>query len=157
MRYAEWLVGASLALCGTLSAQQAAPSDPGAQLKGVFEEVSELVVKGAEQVPADKYGFQPNATVRTFGQLVAHIADGNNYYCARAGGQKVDWSDAVEKTTTDKAAIMQKLKASIGQCAALHAKNSTAPQLLSNYGHLNLHYGNMITYLRLMGMVPPSS
>jgi len=148
---------ASLVLCGTLSAQQAAPSDPGAQLKGVFEEVTELVVKGAGQVPAEKYAFQPNATVRTFGQLVAHIADGNNYYCARAAGQKVEWSDAVEKTTTDKAAIMQKLQGSIALCAAQHAKNSTALQLLSNYGHLNLHYGNMITYLRLMGMVPPSS
>ncbi len=157
MRSIISLSGASLVLSATLAAQQPAPSDPGAQLRGVFEEVTELVVKGAEQVPADKYGFQPNATVRTFGQLVAHIADGNIYYCARAGGQKVEWSDAVEKSTTDKAAIMTKLKASIAQCAALHAKNSTSPQLLSNYGHLNLHYGNMITYLRLMGMVPPSS
>ena len=147
----------SLVFCGTLAAQQPAPSDPGAQLRGAFEEVTEWVVKGAEQVPADKYAFQPNATIRTFGQLVAHIADGNIYYCARAAGQKVEWSDAVEKTTKDKAAIMQKLKDSIAQCAALHAKSSTAQQLLSNYGHLNLHYGNMITYLRLMGMVPPSS
>ena len=157
MRSVAWFHAASLVLSGTLAAQQPAPSDPGTQLRGVFEEVTELVVKSAELVPADKYGFQPNATVRTFGQLVAHVADGNNYYCARAGGQKVEWSDAVEKTTTDKAAIMQKLKASIALCAAQHATSSTAPQLLSNYGHLNLHYGNMVTYLRLMGMVPPSS
>ena len=157
MRMTGLLVGASLLLCGPVTAQQPAPPDPGAQLKNVFEEVTGWVTKGADQVPADKYGFQPNASVRTFGQLVAHIADGNNYYCAQAAGQKIEWSDAVEKTTTDKAAILQKLKASFALCAAQHAKNSTAGPLLSNYGHLNLHYGNMITYLRLMGMVPPSS
>ena len=157
MRSITWLSAAALVLSGTLSAQQAAPSDPGAQLRGVFEEVTGWITKGAEQVPAEKYSFQPNAPVRTFGQLVAHVADGNNYYCAHAAGQKVEWSDVVEKTTTDKAAILQKLKASIATCAALHARSSTAPQLLANYGHLNLHYGNMITYLRLMGMVPPSS
>ena len=156
MRIIRWIGGVSVVLCGTLSAQQP-PSDPGAQLRGGFEEVSGWVTKGADQVPADKYGFQPNASVRTFGQLVAHIADGNNYYCARAGGQKVEWSDAVEKTVKDKAAILQKLKDSMALCAAQHAKHSTAGPLLSNYGHLNLHYGNMITYLRLMGMVPPSS
>ena len=157
MRMTGLVVGASLVLCGPVAAQQSAPSDPGAQLKAAFEEVTGWVTKGADQVPADKYGFQPNASVRTFGQLVAHIADGNNYYCARAGGQKVDWSDAVEKTVKDKAAILQKLKDSMALCAAQHAKHSTAGPLLSNYGHLNLHYGNMITYLRLMGMVPPSS
>ena len=157
MRSITWLCGATLMLVGVVSAQQPAPSDPGAQLKAAFEEVSLWVTKGADQVPADKYGFQPTATVRTFGQLVAHIADGNNYYCARAGGQKVEWSDAVEKTVKDKAAILQKLKESMALCAAQHAKSSAAGPLLSNYGHLNLHYGNMITYLRLMGMVPPSS
>ena len=157
MRIIQWLGGASIVLCGTVAAQQPAPTDPGAQLKAAYEEVTGWVTKGADQVPADKYGFQPNASVRTFGQLVAHIADGNNYYCAQAGGQKVQWSDAVEKTIKDKAAILQKLKDSFALCAAQHAKNSTAGPLLSNYGHLNLHYGNMITYLRLMGMVPPSS
>lgn len=157
MRNAGWWIATTLVLSTPVAAQQPAPSDPGAQLKTVFEEVTGWVTKGADQVPADKYGFQPNASVRTFGQLVAHIADGNNYYCAQAGGQKVQWSDAVEKTIKDKAAILQKLNDSFALCAAQHAKHSTAGPLLSNYGHLNLHYGNMITYLRLMGMVPPSS
>jgi uncharacterized damage-inducible protein DinB len=144
------------AVVQTASAQ-AGDNDPHAIAKVGFDEVSANLMKSAEMVPADKYGYKPTATVRTFGQMVAHVVDGHNYYCARAAGRGVQWSDAVEKGPTDKATLVAKLKASIGMCNAAYAAAGNLGPKLANYGHDSLHYGNLITYLRMMGMVPPSS
>src|SRR5688572_5140169 len=62
-----------------------------------FAEVSSLVMKSADMVPADKYTYRPVATVRTFGELVAHVADSYTWYCSRASGRNLEWSDAIEK------------------------------------------------------------
>jgi hypothetical protein len=94
--------------------------------------------------------------VRTFAEQIAHIADAHNYYCARAAGRNLEWSDAVEKGSMDKATLVQKLKQSVDGCRGAYASGQAGP-LVSNIGHTNLHYGNIITYLRMMGMVPPSS
>jgi uncharacterized damage-inducible protein DinB len=156
MRKMVLLTGAALLWGSGLVAQQAAP-DPAAALKGGMDEVTGWITRAAEMVPADKYAFKPAPTVRSFGQLVAHVADGQNYYCARAAGQNVEWAETVEKGNHDKAGVIQKLKESTAACAAAHAKSGAAGPLIANYGHNNLHYGNIITYLRLMGLVPPSS
>jgi uncharacterized damage-inducible protein DinB len=156
MRNVLWLAGTSLILTGTLAAQQPAP-DGGASLRRSFEEVSGWVATAAERVPADKYAFKPIGTVRTFGQLVGHIADGQNYYCAQAAGSPVEWSTPVESGSQEKAVLIAKLKESTARCAAVHAKGSVAQGAIANYGHTSLHYGNIITYMRLMGLVPPSS
>ena len=157
MRKTLLLAGTAVLLCRGLDAQQAAANDPAALLKSSFDEVTGWITRAAEMVPADKYAFKPAPTVRTFGQLVGHIADGRNYYCARGAGENVQWGDPVEKGSQDKAVLVQKLKESTARCAAAHAKSGAAGPLISNYGHDNLHYGNIITYLRLMGLVPPSS
>ena len=52
---------------------------------------------------------------------------------------------------------MQKLKQSVVGCAGAYSATGQVGPLISNIGHTNLHYGNIITYLRMMGMVPPSS
>src|SRR6185503_3109772 len=54
--------------------------DAAAALRKSFTEVSAWVSKAADQVPAEKYGYQPVKTVRTYGQLIAHITDSFNYY-----------------------------------------------------------------------------
>ena len=56
-------------------------------------ELSGWITKAADMVPADKHSFKPVSTVRTFGELIGHIADGSNYFCAFAAGKKVQWSD----------------------------------------------------------------
>jgi uncharacterized damage-inducible protein DinB len=157
MRMTVLLTSAGLLIGRSLAAQQPAASDPAALLTRSFEEVAGWMTKAAEMVPADKYAFKPAATVRTFGQLIGHIADGQNYYCARGAGRNVDWVETVEKGSQDKAVLLQKLKESIAVCTAAHAQAGITGPLIANYGHANLHYGNLITYLRLLGMVPPSS
>ena len=122
-----------------------------------FAEVSGWVTKAADLVPADKYTYRPATTVRTFGQLIGHIVDSHNWYCARAGGQNVEWSDPVEKGKTDKATLVQKLKQSIDTCATVYGGSGQIGVLFANIAHSNLHYGNIITYMRMLGMVPPSS
>lgn len=149
---------ATLTLVASVSsaAQQPNPNDPAAALRQGFDEVSGWVTKASDLVPADKYGFKPAATVRTFGQLIGHIADAHNYYCARAAGRQVEWSDAIEKGSQDKAVLVRKLKESITACGAAY-NGGTAGLLLANVAHSNLHYGNIITYMRMLGLVPPSS
>jgi uncharacterized damage-inducible protein DinB len=140
-----------------LTSTQAAPSAL-EELGKSFAEVSAVVMKSAEMVPADKYSYKPVATVRTFGELAAHVADSYVWYCTRASGRNVEWSDAIEKGRTDKATVTQKLRESLAICSATYANSSShVGGLINNIGHTNLHYGNMITYLRMMGLVPPSS
>ena len=141
----------------TNTAPQASANDTTAALRKNFSQVSEWVAKAAEIVPADKYNFQPTKSVRTFGQLVAHVADSYQYYCASAAGQKAQWSDAIEKGNVDKATLAQKLKEMSNTCNAAYGANGQASALIENIGHTNLHYGNMITYLRLLGITPPSN
>jgi uncharacterized damage-inducible protein DinB len=135
-----------------------AAQTPNDEVKKGFIEVNDWVVKAAEMVPADKYNFKPTETVRSFGQLVAHITDSYNYFCANAVGNKVKYSTPVEEGSTEKDSLLPKLKEAVGRCAAAYdAKNSQFAPLFSNVGHTNLHYGNIITYMRLMGLKPPSS
>jgi uncharacterized damage-inducible protein DinB len=149
------LVCCLLLSAGAVFGQAASPSD---EVKKGFNEVNDWVVKAAEMVPADKYSYKPTDTVRTFGQLIAHITDSYNYFCARAVGNKAEWADPVEKGSTDKDTLMPKLKEAVGRCtAAYDAKNSQFGPLFANVGHTSLHYGNIITYMRMLGLKPPSS
>ncbi|MEP7272040.1 MAG: DinB family protein, partial [Acidobacteriota bacterium] len=122
-----------------------------------FGEVSGWISKVADLVPEDKYGYRPTATVRTIAQQIGHIADSYNYYCARAGGRPVQWSDAIEKGDSRKAALSQKLKQATDACNAAYAGDGQAAMLMANIAHSGLHYGNLITYLRMLGLKPPSS
>jgi uncharacterized damage-inducible protein DinB len=134
-----------------------AGSGAAAALREGFGEVSGYVSKAAELVPADKYTYQPTKSTRTFGQLIGHIADGYAYFCAAAGGKKVEWSDGIEKGGTDKATLVKKLKQTTDSCHAAYGGAGQVGELLKNVSHTNLHYGNIITYMRLLGLVPPSS
>ena len=150
---------AVLVLASSVAAAQAAPpnpNDPRAMLHGGLREVGTWAEKGAELVPADKYTYKPVGTVRTFGELVAHIADGMNWYCANASGKKTEWSDAIEKGKTDKATVTAALKAAHANCHRV-TNDGQLKELMQNMAHTNLHYGNMITYIRMLGLVPPSS
>jgi uncharacterized damage-inducible protein DinB len=131
------------------------------------------VTAAAEQVPESSYSYRPVPTVRTFGQLIAHIAGSQDMFCAMALGDPAVASDEVEKTTTGKAALMAALKASTEHCKRAYAmtdadamkrtvkvfagERSALWALLYSTVHDDEHYGNIVTYMRMLGMVPPSS
>lgn len=142
----------------SIYAQAAQPADAATELRKGFTEVSVWVTQAAELVPEDKYNYRPVDSVRTFGQLVAHITDSYVFFCARGSGNNVEWSDAIEKGNSDKATLVSKLKQATDRCNEVYKGSSgRVGPLLGNVGHTSLHYGNMITYIRMMGLKPPSS
>jgi uncharacterized damage-inducible protein DinB len=146
----------SLALVGSTEAQQPT-GDVGAALRKNYADVVSLLAKSADLVPADKYNYRPVGTVRTFAQLVGHLADAHNYYCAIAAGKQVQWSDPIEKGVSDKATLVAKLKESIDLCTRVYGGVGKVDVMIENIAHTNHHYGNMVTYVRMLGLVPPQS
>jgi uncharacterized damage-inducible protein DinB len=165
-----------LALPILLGAQQtptAAPANPiTASEKGLYMVIVGPVVRAAEKMPEENYAFKPTPDVRSFGQLVGHVADANYAFCAQAQGLP-NPSKNIEKTKTSKADLVAALKDSVASCgkafdAMTDASGSELVKfrgfqlakltLLSlNTAHTDEHYGNMVTYLRLKGIVPPTS
>ena len=132
--------------------------DVSTEMRNAFNEVNGWVTSAAEMVPADKYNYRPVDTVRTFGQLIGHLTDSYKYFCEQAVGNNIKWSDEVADGPTDKNTLLPKLKEAVGKCnAAYNANNAKLRPLFSNVGHTSLHYGNIITYMRMMGLKPPSS
>ena len=118
-------------------------------------QVADWIVQSAESVPAREVFVQAVEGTRTFAQLVAHIIDGYHYYCRLAKGP-VEWSDTAEKTASTKAELLKQLaRGHRGVHQACPAASSTRRS--RTWGTASLHYGNMVVYLRLMGIVPASS
>ena len=169
------LLTAGLLLVATsLQAQDKASGAAAANgIQNIYSIAKGYILKSAEQVPEDKYAFKATKDVRSFGQIVAHITDAQNNLCAAAAGNPKPYSDATEKTVTGKAALIAALKTSFAACDAAYAaatdatlskaatmfgQPATVAQVLTmNASHDFEHYGNLVTYMRLMGMVPPSS
>jgi uncharacterized damage-inducible protein DinB len=126
-------------------------------LRRSFAEVSGFITKSADMVPADKYSYRPTPSVMTFAQVIAHVADSYYFYCARVAGRPAPDDDATARGPLDKATLVAKLKQATDVCTAAYAGKPVVRPALTNIGHTNLHYGNIITYLRMLGMTPPSS
>ena len=132
------------------------------------------IVESAAQMPEADYSFKPADNVRTFGQILAHVADTNYFYCARSKGEEPPVPDGtLEKTATTKAAIVKALGESVAYCDAVYAALTAASAaemvkagsnqvprvqpLFGNVAHNVEHYGNLVTYFRIKKMVPPST
>jgi uncharacterized damage-inducible protein DinB len=166
------LLGASVV--GFAQAPGAAPTaNPISASHGkVYAMLAGVVVSAAEKMPEENYGFKPTADVRSFGQLVGHLADSQYYFCALASGQSQPASEA-EKTKTKKADLVAALKDAVAYCNKAYAGMTDAKGgemvklmgsdfarltvLSANTAHDYEHYGNMATYMRIKGIVPPSS
>jgi uncharacterized damage-inducible protein DinB len=156
-----------------LASQQAQPANPiTLSEKGLYAFLSDAVVRAAEKMPEANYAFKPTPEVRSFGQLVGHVADANYMFCAQARGE-ANPAKNIEKTKTAKADLVAALKDAVASCNQTFAGMTDASgseltrfrdfqmaklTLLSlNTAHTDEHYGNMVTYLRLKGIVPPTS
>jgi len=169
---------AILAPAGVLVAQTPSP-DPGnltrfsRALKTRFDSIKRDVVEAAEAVPESEYVFRPTPQVRTFGEIVGHIADSQLFFCGVAGGANPEYADTHERSTHGKAALLQALKDSVARCDEVYTRTDATNalelvqvgkgdalrgmMLVDNVSHDNEHYGNLVTYMRLKGHVPPST
>ncbi len=149
-----------------------AQSTPAGDLKAMWSSVSNNVVRSAEKMPEENYAFKPAPEVRSFGQILGHVADAQYMICATAKGEKREPAQ-VEKTKTTKADLTAALKESAAYCDAVYSGLTEAKMaetvkmfgrertrfgaLMMNVNHTMEHYGNLVTYLRMKGQVPPSS
>lgn len=173
--FASILAIAPAALLSQEKAQTAAtpPSNPITQSeKGVYSFLSGAVVRAAEKMPEENYSFKPTPDVRSFGQLVGHEADANYMFCSLAAGE-ANPAKNIEQTKTSKADLVAAIKdaveycnktfsgitdASASQMVKFRSFSFTRLAMLSlNTAHTDEHYGNMVTYMRLKGIVPPTS
>jgi uncharacterized damage-inducible protein DinB len=131
------------------------------------------LIRSAEQMPEENYTFKPTPEVRSFGQLIGHVANANYLFCSTVKGEKSPATTDYEKATS-KATLVQGIKDAFAYCDGAYqisdAKANTEQvtffgsmtgsrlwALMFNVAHNNEHYGNLVTYFRLKGMVPPSS
>jgi uncharacterized damage-inducible protein DinB len=154
-------------------APAAPPANPiTASEKGLYSFISNAVIGAAQKMPEENYSFKPTPDVRSFGQLVGHVADANYMFCSLASGEANPMKD-IEKTKTSKADLVGAIKGAVAYCnqafdGMTDAKGSQMMKFMNfdiakitmfslNTAHTDEHYGNMVTYLRLKGIVPPTS
>jgi uncharacterized damage-inducible protein DinB len=155
------------------STQAAPPANPiTLSEKGLYSFVGGAVVGAAQKMPEENYSFKPTPEVRSFGQIVGHVADASYMFCSQAMGEANPAKD-IEKTKTSKADLVAAIKDGVAYCnkalgSMTDAKGSEMVKLFNfnmakltvlslNTAHTDEHYGNMVTYLRLKGIVPPTS
>jgi len=147
-------------------------------LQGQYATLKRNLTGAAEKMPAEHFSFRPTPEVRTFAELFAHTIETQYFFCSTVkGGPDPAAGKALEKTATDKAAIVQIVKDGFAYCDEVFAnltdeavagmitlgvppnqrQAARGTQLTMVVVHGNEHYGNMVTYMRIKGIVPPSS
>jgi uncharacterized damage-inducible protein DinB len=175
--YPKTFIAPCLSIIALATTALAQTADPQTQaLKQFYEFNKRVAIASAEKMPAEHYGFKPSADVRSFAELISHIADGNYLTCSSAKGEPSPNGSELqktEKTVKTKAEVIKALQASFNYCDAVFDKltDATLKETVKFFGkeqtkaliitlnvhHGGEHYGNSATYLRMKGLVPPSS
>ena len=152
------------------SAQAGNPLSAGA--KAQFTGISSFVTRSADKIPESLFSFRATPEVRTIAQLFGHIADAYFGMCAAADGSKPP-QEGLEKSATTKDALVKALADGVSYCQSVMERTTDqkgsesvpfyfgpTPRLSILYfvtTHTYEHYGNLVTYMRLNKIVPPSS
>jgi hypothetical protein len=143
------------------------------ELQTGYGRVKDNIIKAAEKMPAESYSFKPTPDIRTFARVVNHVTEAQVHSCGAANHTDASALAKVPAETADKAAIVDALKASFAECDKAYAgltdanmaeilqagpfKRSRLSMLWGNVAHDNEQYATLSLYLRLKGLVPPSS
>jgi uncharacterized damage-inducible protein DinB len=129
----------------------------------LWKNVTAYITTAAAEASEAEYAYRPVATVRSFGQLIGHIAGAQYMFCAVALGDPPREEDEVERTKTSKADLLAALRASTEYCGKAYGQSDTDAQQARLFGAgraastlgLNAthaeHYGSLVTYLRMQG------
>ncbi len=156
-----------------LNAQPAAPAaNPvSTELKQAYDRVANNLLRMAEKMPEENYSFKPVPEIRDFAGTLTHTIDYQMRTCSTVNGEAKSVDAAFKKTKAD---IVAAMKTSIDECSKAFSAltDATAVQLMSGgrgpqrsrlgtlngiVAHNNEEYGYLCIYLRLKGIVPPSS
>ena len=140
--------------------------------KMVQKQVTGWIERAAEKMPEEEYAFKPDPASRSFGQILGHIADAGYLFCSTVLGESSP-SPGIEKTKTTKAELRAALHDAFTYCnrayealtdaganetvKAFGQERNKLGALWFNASHNLEHYGNLVVYMRLKGIVPPSS
>jgi uncharacterized damage-inducible protein DinB len=140
--------------------------------KLAYGRVKGMLLRSAEKMPEENYNFKPIDTVRSYGQIIGHVADAQYLFCSIALGEK-NPSLKIEQTKASKADLIAALNTAFAYCDKAYdgMTDASATQMIKLFGndapklsaltvnnmHDMEHYGNLVTYMRLKGIVPPSS
>lgn len=172
-----------LAVSSTVSAQTsdggywvALSPSTAASVRNMHATIRRNLFEAAESMPPADYAFKPTREVRSFGEVIGHVINANFLFCSQAKGEASP-STTNHERTTDKTTLVKALGDALRYCDEVYAattdKNAgelvklTGPGaggqstrglvLMFNTTHNNEHYGNVVLYLRLKGIVPPST
>lgn len=140
--------------------------------KAAYGRVENILLRSAEKVPEEDYGFKPTDAVRSYGQIIGHVADAQYMFCSIALGEK-NPAPNIEKTKTTRADLIAALKDAFAYCDKVYdgMTDASGAQIIKLFGgdtprlgvlivnnmHDMEHYGNLVTYMRLKNIVPPTS
>jgi len=141
--------------------------------KGAYGHVKNILLRSAEKMPEENYKFKPAETVRSYGQIIGHLADSQYYFCSVVLGEK-NPAPKVEQTKTSKADLIAALKDAFAYCDKAYdgMTDASGTQIVKLFGdedtpklsvltvnqmHNLEHYGNLVTYMRMKNIVPPTS
>lgn len=143
-----------------------------AHTKIVYGGLKAILLGSAEKMPEENYNFKPTDAVRSYGQIIGHVADSQYIFCSLVLGEKNPLLK-IEQTKTSKADLIAALKGSFAYCDKAYDgitdRSGTETVKLMGFDtpklgalnvnnlHSGLHYGNLVTYLRLKNIVPPTS
>jgi hypothetical protein len=162
-----------VALAQAPASAPAASTGPASEVQGSYARLKANIVKAADNTPAEDYSFKPTPDIRTFARVVNHVTEAQMHVCG--GMNNVAPSDASKPPaeTADKATIVAALKASFAECDKAYAaltdanltemiqlgpvKRSRIGLAWGNVSHDNEQYATLALYMRLKGLVPPSS
>jgi uncharacterized damage-inducible protein DinB len=144
------------------------------ELQGNYARLKANILKAADKMPAENYSFKPTPDIRTYARVVNHVTEAQLHICGAANNTDPSALAKVPSETADKAAVVEALKASFAECDKAYAgltdanmtemlqagpmgKRSRLGLLWGNVAHDNEQYATLSLYLRLKGLVPPSS
>jgi uncharacterized damage-inducible protein DinB len=157
----------------TSKGEQASPANPFSTYNKIFfARMKTILVSSAEKMPEENYNFKPTEAVRSYGQIVGHLADAQYNFCSLALGE-TNPGLKIEQTKNTKADLVAALKNALAYCDKAYDSTTDASGLqtvkmfgmdMPKFGVLNInnahdmeHYGNLVTYMRLKNIVPPTS
>jgi len=180
MKTALAAVALAASFATAVLAQNAPAPTAASWLRGAYTNNRNYIARAAEKMPEELYGMRPGTQpeVRTFGQLIGHLADYNYLWCSQAKGDKNPAAGQDLEKLPSKAALVKALNDALAYCDGVYEaltdasgqelltitqENGRRTQslrlslLILNLGHNNEHYGNVVTYMRIKDIVPPSS
>jgi uncharacterized damage-inducible protein DinB len=140
--------------------------------KFAYARLKTILVSSAEKMPEENYNFKPTEAVRSYGQIVGHVADAQYTFCSLALGEN-NPGLKIEQTKTTKADLVAALKDAVAYCDKAYdgMTDASGSQMVKLFGgdmpklgvlsinnmHDMEHYGNLVTYMRLKNIVPPTT